>query len=160
AFVNGAAMGGGLELALSCQYRTLSDGAAALSLPEVSLGLIPGWGGSQLLPNLIGIVPAAQVIVQNPLMMNKMLKPKQAFEMGIADASFEAADFLERSLEWAAGVVSGRISVTRPEVDRSEMWDAVVGFARSELDKKLHGASLAATRALDLLLLAKGGVTE
>jgi 3-hydroxyacyl-CoA dehydrogenase/enoyl-CoA hydratase/carnithine racemase len=160
AFVNGAAMGGGLELALNCHYRTLSAGATALALPEVSLGLIPGWGGSQLLPNLIGIVPAAQVIVQNPLMMNKMLKPKQAFEMGIADAFFEAADFLERSLEWAAGVVNGRISVARQEVDRSEMWDAVVGFARSELDKKLHGASLAATRALDLLALARGGVTE
>jgi 3-hydroxyacyl-CoA dehydrogenase/enoyl-CoA hydratase/carnithine racemase len=160
AFVNGAAMGGGLELALNCHYRTLSAGATALALPEVSLGLIPGWGGSQLLPNLIGIVPAAQVIVQNPLMMNKMLKPKQAFEMGIADAFFEAADFLERSLEWAADVVNGRISVARQEVDRSEMWDAVVGFARSELDKKLHGASLAATRALDLLLLAKAGVTE
>jgi 3-hydroxyacyl-CoA dehydrogenase/enoyl-CoA hydratase/carnithine racemase len=160
AFVNGAAMGGGLELALNCHYRTLSAGATALALPEVSLGLIPGWGGSQLLPNLIGIVPAAQVIVQNPLMMNKMLKPKQAFEMGIADAFFEAADFLERSLDWAASVVNGRISVARQEVDRSEMWDAVVGFARSELDKKLHGASLAATRALDLLLLAKAGVTE
>jgi 3-hydroxyacyl-CoA dehydrogenase/enoyl-CoA hydratase/carnithine racemase len=160
AFVNGAAMGGGLELALNCRYRTLSAGASALALPEVGLGLIPGWTGSQLLPNLIGIVPAAQVIVQNPLMMNKMLKPKQAYEMGIADAYFEAADFLERSLEWAAGVVSGQIEVTRPEIDRSEMWDAVIGFARMELDKKLHGASVAASRALDLLLLAKAGVTE
>ncbi len=55
AFVNGAAMGGGLELALHCHYRTLSAGAAALALPEVSLGLVPGWGGTQLLPNLIGI---------------------------------------------------------------------------------------------------------
>jgi 3-hydroxyacyl-CoA dehydrogenase/enoyl-CoA hydratase/carnithine racemase len=160
AFVNGAAMGGGLELALNCHYRTLSAGAAAISLPEVSLGLVPGWGGSQLLPNLIGVVPAAQIIVQNPLMMNKMLKPKQALQLGIADAFFEPADFLERSLEWAAGVVTGRIAVERPEVDRSEMWDAVVQFARAEVDKKLHGASKAATRALDLLALAKNGVTE
>jgi enoyl-CoA hydratase/carnithine racemase len=44
AFVNGAAMGGGLELALHCNYRTVSSDAAALSLPEVFLGLIPGWG--------------------------------------------------------------------------------------------------------------------
>ena len=160
AFVNGAAMGGGLELALHCQYRTLSAGAAALSLPEVGLGLIPGWGGSQLLPNLIGIVPAAQVVVQNPLMMNKQLRPRQAVEMGIADALFDAADFLESSLAWAAGVVGGQITVERPEVDRSEMWDAVVHFARTELDKKIHGASPAATRALDLLALAKDGVTE
>src|SRR5439155_24236329 len=50
AFVNGAAMGGGLELALHCTYRTLSSGAAALSLPECFLGLVPGWGGTQLLP--------------------------------------------------------------------------------------------------------------
>ena len=160
AFVNGAAMGGGLELALHCQYRTLSAGAAALSLPEVGLGLIPGWGGSQLLPNLIGIVPAAQVVVQNPLMMNKQLRPKQAVEMGIADALFDAADFLESSLAWAAAVISGQITFERPEVDRSEMWDAVVHFARTELDKKIHGASPAATRALDLLALAKNGVTE
>ncbi len=68
-------MGGGLELALHCHYRTLSGGAAALALPEVSLGLIPGWGGTQLLPNLIGITGAAQVIIQNPLQQNKMLKP-------------------------------------------------------------------------------------
>ncbi len=50
AFVNGAALGGGLEVALHCHYRTVSTGAAALGLPEVAIGLIPGWGGSQLLP--------------------------------------------------------------------------------------------------------------
>ncbi|WP_249713847.1 3-hydroxyacyl-CoA dehydrogenase NAD-binding domain-containing protein [Rhizomonospora bruguierae] len=156
AFVNGAAMGGGLELALHCHYRSVSGGAAALALPEVSLGLVPGWGGTQLLPNLIGIVNAAQVIIQNPLMQNRMLRPKQARELGIFDELFEPADFLERSLEWAAGVVRGDVTVERPEVDRSEMWDAVVGFARQQLDEKLHGgAAPAAYRALDLLLLAK-----
>jgi 3-hydroxyacyl-CoA dehydrogenase/enoyl-CoA hydratase/carnithine racemase len=154
AFVNGAAMGGGLELALHCQYRTVSGGAAALALPEVSLGLIPGWGGTQLLPNLIGIAPAAQVIIQNPLMQNKMLKPAQAREMGIADALFEPADFLERSLEWAAGVVRGDIAVERPEVDK-DMWDGVLFFAKKTLDERLHGAHPAAYQALALLGLAK-----
>lgn len=158
AFVNGAAMGGGLEVALHCRYRTLSGGAAALALPEVLLGLIPGWGGSQLLPNLVGILPAVQVMVQNPLLQNKMLKPKQAFEMGIADAMFEPADFLERSLEWAADVVNGKTTVERPEVDRSEMWDAILGFAKAELDKRLHGAVPSANRALELLALAKDGL--
>ncbi|MFC6017109.1 3-hydroxyacyl-CoA dehydrogenase NAD-binding domain-containing protein [Plantactinospora solaniradicis] len=154
AFVNGAAMGGGLELALHCHYRTLSGGAAALALPEVSLGLVPGWGGTQLLPNLIGIAGAAQVIIQNPLMQNKMLKPKQAAELGIADALFEPADFLERSLEWAAGVVRGEVEVARPEVDR-EMWDGVLYFARQMLDERLHGAVPAAYKALELLELAR-----
>jgi 3-hydroxyacyl-CoA dehydrogenase/enoyl-CoA hydratase/carnithine racemase len=154
AFVNGAAMGGGLELALHCRYRTVSGGAAALALPEVSLGLIPGWGGTQLLPNLIGIPAAAQVIIQNPLMQNKMLKPAQAREMGIADALFEPADFLERSLEWAAGVVRGDVTVERPEVDK-DMWDGVLFFAKKTLDERLHGAHPAAYQALALLGLAK-----
>ncbi|WBB46930.1 3-hydroxyacyl-CoA dehydrogenase NAD-binding domain-containing protein [Verrucosispora sp. WMMA2044] len=154
AFVNGAAMGGGLELALHCHYRTLSAGAAALALPEVSLGLIPGWGGTQLLPNLIGIPAATQVIIQNPLMQNKMLKPKQAAELGIADVLLEPADFLERSLEWAAGVVRGQVEVTRPEVDK-DMWAGVLYFARQTLDQRLHGAVPAAYKALDLLETAK-----
>ena len=158
AFVNGAAMGGGLELSLHCQYRTLSAGAAALALPEVLLGLVPGWGGTQLLPNLVGILPAIQVIVQNPLTQNKMLKPKPAFEMGLADVLLEPADFVERSLEWAAGVVSGSVAVQRPEVDRSEMWDAILGFARGELDKRVHGAIPSANKALELLALAKDGL--
>jgi 3-hydroxyacyl-CoA dehydrogenase/enoyl-CoA hydratase/carnithine racemase len=153
AFVNGAALGGGLEVALHCHYRTVSTGAAALGLPEVAIGLIPGWGGSQLLPNLIGIAGAAQVILQNPL-TQKVLRPKQAKELGVADALFEAADFLEDSLAWAAGVVKGDVTVERPEIDR-EMWDGVLWFAKNQLDEKLHGAVPSANKALELLALAK-----
>jgi len=155
AFVNGAAMGGGLEVALHCHYRTVSTGAAAIALPEVSLGLVPAWGGTQLLPNLIGVIGAAKVIVENPLMQNKMLRPAEAREFGMFDAIFEPADFLERSLAWAAGVVRGSVHVERPEIDRSEMWDAVVGFARETLNQRLHGAPVAPYRALDLLAVAK-----
>ncbi|GAA3457231.1 3-hydroxyacyl-CoA dehydrogenase NAD-binding domain-containing protein [Dactylosporangium matsuzakiense] len=153
AFVNGAAMGGGLEVALHCHYRTVSSGAAALALPEVAIGLVPGWGGTQLLPNLIGIAGAAQVILQNPL-TQKQLRPAQAHEMGLADAIFEPADYLERSLAWAEGVVDGSITVTRPEVDR-DMWDGVLYFAKHQLDERLHGAVHSANRALELLALAK-----
>jgi len=153
AFVNGVAMGGGLEVALHCHYRTLSGGAGTLALPEVSLGLVPAWGGTQLLPNLIGIAPAAQVIVQNPL-TQKTLRPAQARELGLADVLLEPADFLERSLEWAAGVVAGEITVERPEIDR-DMWDGVLFFAKQQLDEKLHGAVPAAEKALELLALAK-----
>jgi 3-hydroxyacyl-CoA dehydrogenase/enoyl-CoA hydratase/carnithine racemase len=154
AFVNGAAMGGGLELALHCHYRTLSSGAAAIAFPEVALGLIPGWGGTQILPNLVGIAAAAQVIIQNPLTQNKMLRAKDAYELGIADVLLEPADFLERSLEWAASVVRGDTVVARQPVDR-DMWDGVLFFARQLLDDRLHGAVPSAYRALDLLALAK-----
>ena len=61
AFVNGAAMGGGTELALHCDYRTMSTGAAAMSLPEVFLGLIPGWGGAWLLASGLVAVGTAAV---------------------------------------------------------------------------------------------------
>jgi 3-hydroxyacyl-CoA dehydrogenase/enoyl-CoA hydratase/carnithine racemase len=156
AFINGAALGGGLEVALHCHYRTVSSGAAALGLPEVAIGLVPGWGGSQLLPNLIGAPGAAQVILQNPL-TQKVLRPSQATELGVADVQFEAADFLERSLEWAAGVVRGEIEVNRPEVDK-DMWDGVLFFAQQQLDEKLHGAVPSANKALELLAAAKDGL--
>ena len=153
AFINGASLGGGLEVALHCHYRTVNGSAAALGLPEVAIGLVPGWGGTQLLPNLIGVPAAAQVILQNPL-TQKVLRPKQAAEMGVADVLFEAADFLERSLEWAAGVVKGDVVVERPEVDK-DMWDGVLFFARQQLDERLHGAVPSANKALELLALAK-----
>ena len=158
AFINGAALGGGLEVALHCHYRTVSGGAAALGLPEVAIGLVPGWGGSQLLPNLIGVPGAAQVILQNPL-TQKVLRPQQAAELGVADVLLEPADFLERSLEWAAGVVNGQVTVERPEVDK-EMWDGVLFFAKQQLDERLHGAVPSANKALELLALAKDATFE
>jgi 3-hydroxyacyl-CoA dehydrogenase/enoyl-CoA hydratase/carnithine racemase len=158
AFINGAAMGGGLEVALHCHYRTVSSGAAALALPEVSIGLVPGWGGTQLLPNLIGIAPAAQVIIQNPL-TQKTLKPADALELGLADAMFEPADYLERSIQWALSVVRGETTPTRPEVDR-DMWDGVLYFARHQLDERLHGAVPSANKALELLALARDASFE
>ncbi|MCW2568764.1 MAG: hypothetical protein JWN54_2861 [Mycobacterium sp.] len=155
AFVNGAVMGGGLEVALHSHYRTLSAGAAAIAFPECFLGLVPGWGGTQLLPNLIGADKAITVIIENALNQNKMLKAKQAYELGIADALFEPADFLERSLEWAAGVLRGDIAVNRPEIDRGQAWDDAIARGKAFLDAKLHGAAPAPYRALDLIALAR-----
>lgn len=154
AFVNGAAMGGGTELALHCSYRTMSTAAAALSLPEVFLGLIPGWGGAWLLPNLIGPASALEVIVANPLQQNKQLTPGDALRLGIVDALFEPADFLERSLDWAAGVVTGEITVDRPEIDR-DSWDGICDIAQAMLDDRIHGATPAPYRAIDLVRAAR-----
>jgi len=154
AFINGAAMGGGFELALQCTYRTISTSAAAVSLPEVFLGLIPGWGGAWIVPNLIGPARAIDVIIRNPLAQNKQLKPRQVFELGLADAIFEGADFLERSIHWMAQVVRGDVVVDRASIDR-DSWDDVVHAARAELDARLHGATPAPYVALDLIAQAK-----
>jgi len=154
AFVNGAAMGGGTELALHCTYRTMSSAAAAMSLPEVFLGLIPGWGGAWLLPNLIGPASALEVIIANPLQQNKQLKPKDALRLGIVDIVLDSADFLEQSIVWAAKVLNGDVVVERPDIDR-DSWDAVVDFATAMLDDRIHGATPAPYRALDLVRAAR-----
>ena len=156
AFVNGAVMGGGLELALSCHYRTLISNAAAIAFPECFLGLFPGWGGTQLLPNLIGADAAVKVIIENALNQNKMLKPAEAIELGIADVLLGSADYLEQSLLWLSGVVNGEITVPRKEIDRGQAWDAALAKAKAIADGKTHGASPGVTKALELLELARG----
>ncbi|CCH89317.1 3-hydroxyacyl-CoA dehydrogenase NAD-binding protein [Modestobacter italicus] len=155
AFVNGAAMGGGLELALHCRYRTIAS-TAVVAFPEVFLGLVPGWGGTQLLPELIGIDAAVGVIVENALAQNKVTPGPRAGQLGIADAVFEPADFLERSLEWAVGVLSGEVAVRRPELDRSG-WDDAIARARGIVAARTRNASPGALRAVELLDLARAG---
>ncbi|MGZ4503659.1 MAG: 3-hydroxyacyl-CoA dehydrogenase NAD-binding domain-containing protein [Nocardioidaceae bacterium] len=154
-FVNGLALGGGLEVALHCDYRTVQDSAPALGLPEVMLGLVPGWGGAYLVPNLVGAATAVKLVIENPLNQGKTLTGHAAFETGLADAEFGGADFLEQSLAWAARVLTGQVTVDRTEVDRGEAWDAAVAKGRSVADAKTGGAAPAAYRALDLIAAAK-----
>ena len=155
AFVNGAAMGGGLELALHCHYRTLVRSASALALPECFLGIVPGWGGTQLLPALVGADRAVAVIVENALNNNRALKARQAYELGVADVLLDGADFLAESLRWAARVVRGEVAVTRVEPDRGPAWDSAVARGRALADARVHGAAPAPYRALDLIALAR-----
>ena len=156
-FINGLALGGGLEVALNCTYRTVQDSAPAVGLPEVMLGLVPGWGGAYLVPNLVGAEKAVKLVIENPLNQGKTLSGHAAYEMGLADAEFSGADFLEQSLLWAARVLKGEVTVERPEVDRGEAWDAAVAKGRSIADARTGGASPAAYRALDLIAAAKNG---
>ncbi|WP_116951479.1 3-hydroxyacyl-CoA dehydrogenase NAD-binding domain-containing protein [Jiangella endophytica] len=156
ALINGVTLGGGLEIALHCTYRTVSNAAQGIALPEVFLGLVPGWGGAWLLPNLIGADRAVTVIIENALNQNRMLRGPQVAELGIADAAFDGADFLERSLHWAAQVLRGDVEVSRPPVDRSEAaWDAAVARGRAAADGRLHGATPAPYRALELIAAAR-----
>ena len=157
AYYNGASMGGGVEIGLHCQYRTVSASTPAFSFPEVFLGLVPGWGGCTVLPNLIGADRAVSVIIENALNQNKQLKGAQVVELGIADAIFEGADFLEQSLLWTASVLKGELAVVRPEVDRGEAWDQAVERGRLIADSKVHGAAPAAYRALDIIAAVKDG---
>jgi len=157
AFINGAALGGGLEIALQSTYRTVSTGAGALALPEGFLGLVPGWGGVYILPRLVGPENAVKVMIENPLSNNRTLSGSQALGMGIADALFEPADFLEQSLAWAAGVISGEVAPERPNaVDPSTpeaeaRWTAAVEAGRKFVEGKTSNASPAPAKVLELL---------
>lgn len=161
AFVNGLALGGGLEIALNSTYRTVDSSAAAIALPEVFLGIIPGWGGAYLLPNLIGIENALEVVISNPLKQNRMLKPQQAFDLGIVDAIFPAANFLENSLRWADGVLAGKTKVVRKnepgKIERLTKWPIAVKMARSMLESRIGTVPRSPYVALDLLDKARGG---
>ncbi|WP_165064039.1 3-hydroxyacyl-CoA dehydrogenase NAD-binding domain-containing protein [Marisediminicola senii] len=158
-FINGLALGGGLEIGLNADYRTIDRGTPAVALPEVFLGIIPGWGGAWLLPNLIGIENALTVIIENPLKNNRTLKGEQAFELGIADAIFDSANFLEDSLSWADGVISKRITVRRPnepgKIERAVKWDAGVAIARRMLEGRIGTVAKSPYVALDLIKAAK-----
>ncbi|MER7082244.1 3-hydroxyacyl-CoA dehydrogenase [Saccharopolyspora kobensis] len=156
AFVNGAALGGGLELALSCHYRTVSKSAGMVAFPECFLGLFPGWGGTQLLPNLIGPDAAVTVIIENALSQNRMLSPKKAQGLGIFDELLDSPDFIEESIRWAVRVINGEQAVTRPEIDRGKGWDDAVARAKGIVEARTHGASPAVTKAVELIELARG----
>ena len=148
AAINGAAVGGGVEIALHCDYRTISADVRHFACPEVFLGLIPGWGGTQLIPQLVGAEQAVKFIVENPLRQNRMLKAQQAFEAGFADALLEPVEFLDESLAFLLDRIdSGK---RRHAADLSDVTE-VVRKARSRVEGQVHGAAPAPYVALDLI---------
>jgi 3-hydroxyacyl-CoA dehydrogenase len=84
-----------------------------------------------------------------------MLDGRQAAQLGLADVLFDGADFLERSLDWAGGVVAGTAVVARPDVDRGEAWDAALARGRAFVDAKVSGASPGPYKALELMAAAR-----
>ncbi|GMA31419.1 3-hydroxyacyl-CoA dehydrogenase [Litorihabitans aurantiacus] len=159
AFVNGVALGGGLELALNCTYRTVSGSVHALGLPETSLGLVPGWGGAYLLPRLIGIEAAVDVVLRRPA-ANKPLSAHEAAVLDLVDRVLDPADFLEQSIAWAAAVLRGDVVVERRELESAAEWDAVVGAAREQLDAVVGTSRPAPHRALALMAQARTATRE
>jgi 3-hydroxyacyl-CoA dehydrogenase/enoyl-CoA hydratase/carnithine racemase len=158
-FINGLALGGGLEIGLNADYRTVDSSVPAVGLPEVFLGLIPGWGGAWLLPNLIGIENALNVVISNPLKNNTMLKGKEVLELGIADAMFGPANFLEDSIKWADGVIAGKTKVKRPnepgKIERAVKWDVAIGIAQKTLERRIGSIAKSPYAGLALLKAAK-----
>ena len=155
AFINGLALGGGLEVGLHCNYRTLSA-TAFTGLPEVFLGLVPGWGGATILPKLIGPERAVQVIIHNALNNNTMMRAKDALALGVVDAIYEPADFLEKSVAFAAAILNGKLAIERKDYSSDPAWESALAGGRQAALKKYGGAEIASpTAALTLIAAAQ-----
>ncbi|MGV7229735.1 MAG: 3-hydroxyacyl-CoA dehydrogenase NAD-binding domain-containing protein [Nitrospirales bacterium] len=150
AAINGAALGGGLEIALYCDYRTVSKSVTAIAFPECFLGLVPGWGGTTLSPRLIGPERALELIIFNPLNRNRMINGDKAFETGLADRLFDTVEFLDESIRFLEGIIDGSERVERHAVDTSGL-KPLIQKAREFVDSKVHGAAIAPYRALELI---------
>jgi 3-hydroxyacyl-CoA dehydrogenase/enoyl-CoA hydratase/carnithine racemase len=159
AAINGAALGGGLELALHCSVRTLASNVRHLGFPEVALSIIPGWGGTQLLPKLVGPETAARVIVLNPLRQNRLLQAADAFELGIVDRLLDPVEFLDESLQLARELARDGVSPAREEPDWSDV-ETALRKARSRVDDAVHGATRAPYVAIDLIAGAQHWTLE
>ncbi len=159
AAINGVALGGGLEIALYCRYRTIAASAMAVGFPECFLGLVPGWGGCTLTPRLIGAEKALELIIYNALNQNRMLKGPQARAMGLADRCFGGAEFLDESLRLLMDIISGKERIDRKAPKKG---NPAVLFkkAKAFIDSKVHGAAPAPYRALELIQGALKGDLE
>jgi 3-hydroxyacyl-CoA dehydrogenase/enoyl-CoA hydratase/carnithine racemase len=144
AAINGGVLGGGVELALHCDYRVIADEVRHVASPECLLGFVPAWGATQVAPRLIGPEAAVKLIVTNPMRQNKMLNAEHALELGLVDRVIE----LERLIDEAITIALEQ--PTRDQTDLSSTSD-IVARARGQLDDSLHGAAPAPYRALDLI---------
>jgi 3-hydroxyacyl-CoA dehydrogenase/enoyl-CoA hydratase/carnithine racemase len=157
AAINGACLGGGVELALHCDARTISTTVRHFACPECLLGIVPGWGGTQLVPRLVGAARAIEFVVENPLRQNRMLDGTRAHELGFADRLLEPPEFVDESLAYAVELA------TRPPEPRPGGSPPVTPLAdvfqqgRVRLDEAIHGAAPAPYRALELIEGALSG---
>ena len=150
AAINGGALGGGLELALHCDIRTIGADVRHLGFPEVFLGLIPAWGGTQLAPRLVGAEAAVRLVVENPLRQNRMIGAEAALELGLVDHVLRPEALLDGSLELLLEAIEAGAGKRRPEADLSDAAE-VVRRARARVDDAVHGQAPAPYRALELI---------
>ena len=141
-------------------YRTVAT-TAFIGLPEVFIGLVPGWSGATILAKMIGPTNAVKVILQNSLNNNTMLKAKEALELGMADEMYLPVDFLEKSVGFVADVLNGKKKIERKDHSNDSDWDAALAAGRAAINKKYNGASVKnAEYALELIAASRNNTIE
>lgn len=165
AAIEGACLGGGLELALACHVRLASDHPrTCFALPEVKLGILPGFGGTQRLPRLIGLPAALELITGG-----KTVSPRQALRMGLIDGLVPSIPSTVRTLDGVQGealvqaaVAHARALVDQPGVSRRarigrSVWTMpgirtlVCGYAKRQVRKRVRDFYPAPLRAVDAI---------
>jgi 3-hydroxyacyl-CoA dehydrogenase/enoyl-CoA hydratase/3-hydroxybutyryl-CoA epimerase len=158
ALINGACMGGGTEMTLACTYRLASDHPKTkLALPEVNIGLFPGWGGTQRLPRLIGLQRSLDVILTG-----RNLNAKRALRSGIIDKIVPQELVLETGLQFARSVIAGENVLARSKrkqkgllpvlLEKNPLGRAIVfRMAKKAVLQKTHGHYPAPLAALKVI---------
>ncbi|MFA0569989.1 fatty acid oxidation complex subunit alpha FadJ [Vibrio gallaecicus] len=162
AAIHGPCLGGGLELALACDYRVCSDSdKTRLGLPEVQLGLLPGSGGTQRLPRLIGLLPSLDLILTG-----KQLRAKKAKKLGVVDACVPqtillnvAKDFVEKHASKGSGKKGGKRIASKSKASTKEKMISRNGLGRKVIfeqaakktNKKTRGNYPATDAILDVI---------
>lgn len=135
AAVNGYALGGGLELALACSIRICSE-KAQFGAPEVKLGIIPGDGGTQRLPRLVGLGRAMELILTGDF-----IDAQEAYRIGLVNKVLPQEELMDKAMELAKKIASRpplAVRFAKEAVNRSQEGDAASGFA---LESYLHALS-------------------
>jgi len=152
AAINGNCLGGGLEIAMACHYRVALDGAN-LGQPEVQIGLIPGAGGTQRLPRLIGLRYALEMIT-----MGKPIKSKVAHQRGLVDEVADADNLIEKAVAAAQRFINGQLNMKARMTRNQHHWipsaaekKAMMDFTKAMVAAQSKGyvAPMKAVEAID-----------
>ena len=152
AVINGACLGGGFELALACKYRVASfSDAVKIGLPEVQLGILPGFGGTLMLPKLIGIVKALPLILAG-----KVVGAKEALKSGLVDRLFPEKTLVSQAIEFSKALVSEQEEVTKKPLpwffEKTALGRMLVyQTAKKNVIKKTHGFYPAPLKVIEVI---------
>jgi enoyl-CoA hydratase/carnithine racemase len=140
AAVNGHALGGGLELALACDLRFAAEGEYRLGLPEVTLGLLPGNGGTQRLPRLIGRTKALDLMITG-----RTITPAEAKELGVVDRLFPPEELTAGAMTYATRIAAGATlavgNIKRAVIDGVDLpMDEALALERDLIEKLYDSA--------------------
>ncbi|MBI2379308.1 MAG: fatty acid oxidation complex subunit alpha FadJ [Gammaproteobacteria bacterium] len=153
AAIHGPALGGGLELALACHARVCTDDAkTVLGLPEVQLGLLPGSGGTQRLPRLVGIAAALDM-----MLTGKQLRAKQAKKIGLVDEVVPKSILLEAAVKKAKYLAGKNLDDVHPKPGILSQLTSIPGITKLALEENAYGRKILWEQARKKLLAKTRG---